>query len=106
MATRLERIKLDEVSGVDEPANLVPGWLLMKSAPGRPVKLTDGRQVGHVVGVTTDGKATVSWVNDEMRELAKHARLEERDDAIYLVGDDAPLGIAQAALRHGSVVLT
>lgn len=32
MATELAKIYVTEVSGVDEPANLTPGWLLTKSA--------------------------------------------------------------------------
>lgn len=31
-ATRLEGLHLEEVSGVDEPANEIPGWLVVKSA--------------------------------------------------------------------------
>lgn len=31
VSTRLAQLKIEEVSGVDEPANEVPGWLLAKS---------------------------------------------------------------------------
>jgi hypothetical protein len=31
-ATELVKIKIQEVSGVDEPANLTPGWAMLKSA--------------------------------------------------------------------------
>ena len=39
-ATRLEGLRIDEVSGVDDPANLAPGWIVMKALSG-----LDGRAV-------------------------------------------------------------
>lgn len=109
MATRLERIKIAELSGVDEPANKVPGWLIMKSAKlsklNDPVRLTDGRVVGRVLGFE-GSKVTVDWASDEIRDLAKTARVERRADGIYLVGTDTPLGIANAVLSGQPVLLT
>lgn len=32
MATKLEKLSIEEVSGVENPANETPGWLVMKSA--------------------------------------------------------------------------
>jgi hypothetical protein len=112
MATKLERVQINEVSGVDEPANTVPGWLVMKSTKrsllrkvNDPVRLTDGRIVGRVVGFEGKG-VSVDWINDEVRDLAKQGRLEGREDGIYLVGSGAPIGVGSALLAGKSVVLS
>jgi hypothetical protein len=34
MSTKLDRLAIEEVSGVDDPANMIRGWLLMKSRDG------------------------------------------------------------------------
>lgn len=115
MATKLERIRLNEISGVDEPANRVPGWLIMKSDEqasrlGAPVRLSDGRVVGKVMGRVTkaDGMTslTINWASDEIAALAKQAHIEEHDGAIYLVGGDRPIGVGKALLAGRGVVLS
>jgi hypothetical protein len=40
--TELAKIAIEEVSGVDEPANLTPGWLLSKSVGDLVDGVTDG----------------------------------------------------------------
>jgi len=112
VATKLERVRLNEISGVDHPANLVDGWILMKNRKpsllrkaGDPVLLTDGRVVGRVVGFG-DGRVTVDWATDEIRDLAKQGRLERHDDGIYLVGSDGQIGFGKALLTGQPVVLS
>jgi hypothetical protein len=90
----------------------VDGWILMKNRKpsplrkaGDPVRLSDGRVVGRVVGFG-DGRVTVDWASNEIRDLAKTARLEQWDDGIYLVGDDGTIGLGKALVTGKPVVLS
>jgi hypothetical protein len=112
VATKLEGVRINEVSGVDRPANLVDGWILMKNRKpsllrkaGDPVRLSDGRVVGRVVGFG-DGRVTVDWATDEIRDLAKQGRLEQHEHGIYLVGGDGQIGFGKALLTGQPVVLS
>jgi hypothetical protein len=37
-STRLAKLLIQEVSGVDDPANEIPGWMIMKNATSQPTK--------------------------------------------------------------------
>jgi hypothetical protein len=41
MATELQKLQVDELSGVEHPANEAPGWLVMKSADEREALLKE-----------------------------------------------------------------
>jgi hypothetical protein len=72
--TKLERLLIAEVSGVDDPANEVPGWMLMKSAAAAR---TDGLKL---IKVTAESGRTgfVAIAEDVVRrrlgDLEAHVR--------------------------------
>lgn len=77
--TLLATLLMEEVSGVDDPANQVPGWMVTKSADGE--QAASESIVAKVKGLlSTLGAPTGKEIDMEKDELL--ATLEERDEAL------------------------
>lgn len=76
MTARLDLLRILEVSGVDEPANQIPGWVVMKSATGD----------------LTHTKEQLLHLRDVLTSVISKGRADTPDEA-------AVLGVF---LRHGA----
>lgn len=70
MATRLTKLRLTEISGVDDPAHEIPGWIVAKSADWRAdVEQFEKDIVGLYEGLT--GGSADLYLNDAPDEVNK-----------------------------------
>ncbi|HMI98948.1 MAG TPA: hypothetical protein VK488_03845 [Gaiellaceae bacterium] len=65
----LQNLKIDDVSGVDDPANLLPGWLVQKS--GKPGDLHKAQR--DFQQLLSDVQARVDWDDDQKVEAMQKA---------------------------------
>jgi hypothetical protein len=77
--TKLEKLLISEVSGVDDPANEAPGHLVLKSAAQASAVAADAGETSMVGKITSflHGKEEVDMTKEELL-----AGLAERDDAL------------------------
>ncbi len=80
LLTKLEKLLISEVSGVDDPANELPGWLVQKAATATPTKAADPAaptlkdRLGLLFGKEDDvTKEELVAILDERDALAKAA---------------------------------
>jgi hypothetical protein len=53
-AARLDQLEIDEISGVDHPANLREGYLVIKSRDGKGVHMLTDAEIAEVVKAASD----------------------------------------------------
>jgi len=93
MATRLAKLKIDEVSGVDDPANLTPGWLVMKSKDELEaiLKTAENMQgelgmLGTALAISEDALgAAPDEVKDAVAKLRAHIESEAKPEDVEKV---------------------
>jgi hypothetical protein len=67
MAAELQRLLIQEVSGVDDPANALPGWMVAK---GRQV-VEEGTALERTCkGLSADAQAQLRALVDELAAIA------------------------------------
>lgn len=120
-ATKLERLLISEVSGVDDPANEVPGWLVAKSA-GAPCPEDERSAVALVAKIKAlfSGKEDEDMTKDELNteldarfsELGKSLAAQLAKSVEVLAGEGAtgepaaPAAPAEAAAAEPAVSIT
>lgn len=87
MATKLEQLLIKEISGVDDPANEIPGFMVLKSADGEatptvdetvtPSEATDDTSIVQRIRNLLTGKEDLEMNKDELTAV-----LDEREDAL------------------------
>jgi hypothetical protein len=65
----LQNLKIDDVSGVDDPANLLPGWLVQKSA--KPADFQ--KAVSEFQQLLAEVQAKADWTDEQKIEAAQKA---------------------------------
>lgn len=91
-ALKLEKLLIDEISGVDDPANMAPGWMLAKA---RKRKL-------EVEILSIDGKgfwAIEKHHIDELRTKGGDAAVEKHYEEVFRA-----LGLSPEKITEGSGV--
>lgn len=85
MLTKLEKLLIGEVSGVDDPANETPGWLVMKAASAASSS-ADASATANAADAAPTLKDRLALLfgkeDDGMTEDALKAILDEREDAL------------------------
>ncbi|SRR6266545_3034471 len=95
-ATRLQTLGIDEVSLVDDPANMAPGWVVMKAArapaPGGGYYAIVNRATGELTEFT-------SGPNTSKDEILAAMLIAGCDDDTVIGLGGTPEGIAKAMIK-------
>lgn len=95
--TKLERLLMSEVSGVDDPANQLPGWMVAKSVEATTTKAAPTKlaKIKTALGLgDPPGQEGLDMDRDELTAI-----LDEREDA--LVNKVADALVAKSAPTEG-----
>jgi hypothetical protein len=102
-ATKLEKLLIGEVSGVDDPANQSPGWVVMKAegAPSGALVVVPG-DAADEAATTTIKERLKGWILGEKEDLQMDKSelseiLDEREDALIAKMTEAVSKSVEAA---------
>jgi hypothetical protein len=105
---KLEKLLIGEVSGVDDPANEIPGWMVAKGrdgVSGRDARRADGlsaikgRRVGNDLFIAVEGCPSVSRYKPDgsSEEIDVSGRAEPEPESVY-TESSLPPAIQRATL--------
>lgn len=96
--TKLDRLLMTEVSGVDDPANQLPGWMVTKSAdaPNKLARIKTALGLGD-----PPGQEGLDMDRDELTTI-----LDEREDALVSKVAEALVAKSAPAVGEGATEAT
>lgn len=92
---KLERLFMEEISGVDDPANQLPGWMVTKATDAAPTKIV-AKVKELLLGAPTDGKDDIDMERDELVAILAEERAANADAIAKAVAEAVSKSVAPA----------